>query len=67
MVRSWAGCDAREYHGAEDRASRRRERVWQVEGSITRLWVCRLQLLGQEHSSPDSNGDGDGEACALLR
>ena len=34
-------CDAREYLDAEDRASRRRYGVWQVEGGITRPWDFR--------------------------
>ena len=35
------GCDAREYLEAEDRASRRRYGLWQVEGGITRPWDFR--------------------------
>ena len=36
-----SGCDAKEYLGAEFRASRRRYGVWQVEGGITRPWDFR--------------------------
>jgi hypothetical protein len=36
-----SGCDAKEYLDAEYRASRRRYRVWQVEGGITRPWDFR--------------------------
>ena len=36
-----AACDAREYLEAEDRASRHRYGVWQVEGGITRPWDFR--------------------------
>jgi endonuclease YncB( thermonuclease family) len=35
------GCDAKEYLDAEYRASRRRYRVWQVPGGITRPWDFR--------------------------
>jgi endonuclease YncB( thermonuclease family) len=35
------GCDAKEYLDAEDRASRRRYGIWQVEGGITRPWDFR--------------------------
>ena len=75
------GCDAREYLGAEDRASRRRYGVWQVEGGITRQWDFRRrrrsavipdgshargqQLLSQGHTYLD--GDAEGEACESLR
>jgi endonuclease YncB( thermonuclease family) len=36
-----SGCDAKEYLGADDRASRRPYGVWQVEGGITRPWDFR--------------------------
>jgi endonuclease YncB( thermonuclease family) len=35
------GCDAKAYLEAEERASRRRYGVWQVEGGITRPWDFR--------------------------
>ena len=35
------GCDAKAYLDAEDRASRRRYGVWQVDGGITRPWDFR--------------------------
>jgi endonuclease YncB( thermonuclease family) len=35
------GCDAKEYLGAEFRASRHRYGVWQVPGGITRPWDFR--------------------------
>ena len=35
------GCNAKEYLGAEARASKRRLGVWQVPGGITRPWVFR--------------------------
>jgi endonuclease YncB( thermonuclease family) len=36
-----SGCDAKEYLGAEARASRHRHGVWQPEGGITRPWEFR--------------------------
>ncbi len=40
-------CDAREYLDADDRASRRRYGVWQVEGGITRPWDFRRTRKSQ--------------------
>lgn len=36
-----AGCAAKEYLEAENRARRRRYGIWQVEGGITRPWDAR--------------------------
>ena len=36
-----SSCDAKEYLAAEDRASRHRYGVWQLEGGITRPWDFR--------------------------
>jgi endonuclease YncB( thermonuclease family) len=36
-------CDAKKYLDAEERASRQRTGVWQVEGGITRPWDSRRQ------------------------
>ncbi len=41
-----SGCDAKEYLDADNRASRRRYEVWQVEGGITRPWDFRRQRRG---------------------
>ena len=75
------GCDANAYLEAEERASRSRLGVWQVQGGITRPWDFRRrrryrckeigsyakaqELLAQGHSYLDGNGDG--EACESLR
>jgi hypothetical protein len=75
------GCNAKEYLDAEDRASRRRYGVWQVEGGISRPWDFRRgrryrcseigssaraqDLLRQGHTDLDSNKDG--EACESPR
>ncbi len=41
-----SSCNTKEYLGADDRASRRRYGVWQVEGGITRPWDFRRQRRG---------------------
>lgn len=51
-----SGCDAREYLNAENRASRRRSGVWQVQGGITRPWDFRRSPRAR--SIPDGSTPG---------
>jgi endonuclease YncB( thermonuclease family) len=50
------GCNAKEYLDAEDRASRHRYGVWQVEGGITRPWDFRRSPRGRSISDGTTPG-----------
>ena len=50
------GCDAKAYLEAEDRASRTRLGVWQVQGGITRPWDFRRRL--RSAAIPDGTTPG---------